>query len=468
MAFKRCIVFLADGSRPDVFRQLMDKGELPNISRYIVEPGCFKDAVTVFPSTTGPAYAPVLTGCFPSTVNIPGIRWFDREKYSRKKLSLSRFRSYVGYETYFMNSDMTPGIKTLFDYFPKSYNIFSPITKGAGFFRNRTKLTKSLYWVFAHYSGRWDLVDNKTSNLIKKIITKDFDFLFTVFPGIDEFAHLDTPFCEKTLEAYKKVDKTLGETVNTLTKQGRLDDTLFVLTSDHGLTATHTHLEVFDVMNSLGYKTFHYPKIHMTDIDAASMVSGNGMANIYMKGNNGWAGKVFYEDIPEKIVNTLILRKEIDLLFALKKNGEVLAVGKEGQAFMSLKDGIINYRISGKDPFGYIDFPAETDPEEALRLTYNTLYPDAPYQVLKLFQSKRTGTIVVNASKGFDLRDRHEHPEHFSTHGSLHREHMIVPFAANVPLKSEYIRNTDIYCLILDRMGKSYNTGKNIDGIIRE
>ena len=86
--FKHCIIFLIDGARPDVMEKMMKRGNLPNIQRYLWEPGSYTKAVTAFPSTTGPAYIPILTGCYPGTADVPGIRWFDKEESSRKRLSL--------------------------------------------------------------------------------------------------------------------------------------------------------------------------------------------------------------------------------------------------------------------------------------------------------------------------------------------------------------------------------------------
>src|SRR5919106_1693361 len=100
---KRFIVLLADGSRYDVFRELLDAGRLPNLAEIFLSEGTFAKAASVFPSTTGPAYMPFLTGCFPGTCNVPGIRWFDKAEYARRKLSLTRFRSYVGFESFLMN-----------------------------------------------------------------------------------------------------------------------------------------------------------------------------------------------------------------------------------------------------------------------------------------------------------------------------------------------------------------------------
>ncbi len=63
--FKSCIFIMADGARADVFSDLLQRGELPNISKYILEKGSYREAVTVFPSTTGPAYTPYILGKYP-------------------------------------------------------------------------------------------------------------------------------------------------------------------------------------------------------------------------------------------------------------------------------------------------------------------------------------------------------------------------------------------------------------------
>src|SRR5262245_25109177 len=101
--YKRCLMILADGARADVLRDLAEKGELPSIAEHLIAPGSLKAAVTAFPSTTGPAYLPYLTGCYPGTCNLPGIRWFDKDHFSENRFSKDRFRSYVGVESFYMN-----------------------------------------------------------------------------------------------------------------------------------------------------------------------------------------------------------------------------------------------------------------------------------------------------------------------------------------------------------------------------
>jgi arylsulfatase A-like enzyme len=84
-------------------------------------------------------------------------------------------------------------------------------------------------------------------------------------------------------------------------------------------------------------------------------------------------------------------------------------------------------------------------------------------QVAQLFDSPRVGDFVVSATPGFDLRaGEKEKREYRSCHGSLHREHMRVPFALNVPVADRHARSVDAFPTILDLLGKETPAG--IDG----
>ena len=79
--FDRCIIVVADGARADVMRELLFSGRLPNIKKHLVDRGCFRTALTVFPSTTGPAHIPFVCGLHPGTANVPGYRWLCRKTH---------------------------------------------------------------------------------------------------------------------------------------------------------------------------------------------------------------------------------------------------------------------------------------------------------------------------------------------------------------------------------------------------
>ncbi|RKY61117.1 MAG: hypothetical protein DRP99_06835, partial [Candidatus Latescibacterota bacterium] len=93
MGYRRTSIILIDGARYDVLSELVVGGKLPNLRKLDV-----RRAVTVFPSTTGPAYLPFLTGFFPGQLDVPGIRWLSKDAFARSLLHPHARRSYMGYD----------------------------------------------------------------------------------------------------------------------------------------------------------------------------------------------------------------------------------------------------------------------------------------------------------------------------------------------------------------------------------
>ncbi len=463
--FKSCIFIMADGARADVFSNLLQSGDLPNISKYLVEKGSYGEAVTVFPSTTGPAYTPYILGKYPGRCNLPGIRWFDRNAYSNKLLSFDRFRSYIGLETYFMNSDISKDFRTVFEIFPRSVNIFNELSRGINFKNDKTLFSKLYYKVKSHFTDKSNEVDLVAERILLQSLKELPDFVYAVFLGIDTYSHLNHPFHRKVLDSYRRIDNTVGLLAKSLESQGRLEETLIVITSDHGLTQTHTHFDSLEFMNNEGYKTFYYPNVfkHFTDADAACLISGNAMANIYVKSRDGWGRKSTYEEL-QGLINKFVDRPEVDIVAGLDEMGRARVKSENGEALTWLDDegNVIYEKIKG-DPFNYNGMPKKMSTEEALTHSFNTEYPDALLQIIQLLESPRTGDLVLSANPGYDLRAKHENPEHCSSHGALFRDHMIVPFALNTKVNKEFVRTVDIFATILSALGQPLSD--NIDGI---
>ncbi len=466
MEFNSCIFIMADGARADVFEELLGRGDLPNISRYIVDRGSFFKAVSVFPSTTGPAYAPFIVGRFPGRCNLPGIRWFDREQYSKRLFSYRRFRSYVGIETFLMNSDISTDSKTLFEVFPKSISILNELNRGVSFTGDKTRFMRIYYKIKSHFTNRSDEVDLAARRMLLKSLGDFPQFSYAVFLGIDTYSHSNHPFHRRVLDSYLQLDETVGHLGDALAREGRLDETLLIIASDHGLTPTHSHLDTVEFMSQLGFKTFHYPKVyqHFRDADAATMISGNAMAHIYVKSPNGWGRRSTFEEL-NKIIERLIERQEIDIVAGIDEEGRVRITGKRGGVATAWidKEGYLNYRTFNGDPFDYRYLPGKMNIDEALELTYNTNYPDGILQIIQLLESPRSGDLVVSANPGFDLRARHEKPEHCSSHGGLFKEHMLVPVTISAKVNKAYARTVDLYPTILSLMG--YPLPAGIDGV---
>ena len=64
-----------------------------------------------------------------------------------------------------------------------------------------------------------------------------------------------------------------------------------------------------------------------------------------------------------------------------------------------------------------------------------------------------TGEIVISASRDWDLRSKYEPIPHVSSHGALHREHMLVPLLVNHPVARTPRRTVDVMPSALTALG---------------
>ena len=142
---KKVIFLLLDGARKDSLETHIENGLMPNMKSLISQNGSFSTAVSVFPSTTGPAYIPFLMGTFPGNSNMPGIRWFDKVKFSNNRSSLNSHRSYVGIEGLLFNRDLKKSQATIFEIVNDSRSIFNEITRGLPSKFDMTQISKFYY-----------------------------------------------------------------------------------------------------------------------------------------------------------------------------------------------------------------------------------------------------------------------------------------------------------------------------------
>lgn len=434
MQKKRFIVILADGARYDIFKELLEEGRLPHLQEVFLSEGAYAKGISVFPSTTGPAYMPFLTGCFPGTCQVPGIRWFDKKLYGQGAFSfkrcLKRYRSYVGLESFLMNGDMNPKLKTLFDLIPNSNNIFSPINRGVSLMGNRTAHRRLWYWYYAHLTDRWHLVDQAALEESLKVIRSDFEFLFVVFPGIDEYSHLSYPRHEQSLKAYEYIDFAVGEMAAELKKQGKAEETALFIISDHGLSPTSQHFGVAASLEAQGHKAFYYPTIFKRNFEVASMVSGNAMVHLYFKGK-AWAEPLNREAIESfypGLTEGLLKEPAVDLLLLRGPKSWIQVLSKRGTLNLREQSGKIEFENLRGDLFNLGETKGLWTFEEVLNKTADSTYPDSLVQIAQIFRSSRSGDVIISAAKGYDLRKRFEHPEHKSSHGALFDEHLLIPF----------------------------------------
>ncbi|NSW99922.1 alkaline phosphatase family protein [bacterium] len=447
---KKVIFLLLDGARKDTVEKYLDLGYLPNLNEIINNGGSISSATSVFPSTTGPAYTPFLMGLFPGNANLPGIRWFDKVNFSKNKLSLMAHRSYVGIEGLLLNDDIKKSNKTIFEIVKNSRSIFNEITRGLQKEFDLTRISKGYYKIKSHFSGS-SSIDLTSSKKLLSSLDKKVEFIFCCYLGVDSNSHIHGHDSKEVLDSYKSFDFELGKVIQKLKDNNELDDSLLIVTSDHGHSNTNSHIELVDVLKKQGFKVFSYPLVFsklIKDIDAAVMVSGNSMAHLYFRKEKDWSKRKTFNG-SEKIIEDLVRNPGIDILIFINEKSQIIIRSIRGMAMLEDKESGLEYTPLVNDPFDYKNLKGLLTYEEILDKTFDTDYPDALTQIHQLFNSNRCGDLVISSNEGFDLRDNFEIPEHKSSHGSLKKEHMLVPLIMNKKVTEDKIRTVDLFPTIL-------------------
>jgi membrane protein YqaA with SNARE-associated domain len=450
---------VADGARADLMKRLLDEGRLPNIKRHIADRGCFRTALTVYPSTTGPAHIPFVCGLHPGTANIPGYRWLDRHLHDSRRRSIYRHRSLNSPRGLMVGRDMDRDKSlSLFEYFDKPSSILELIDYCPNQKLYKVIVRRLFRIVQAHKSDDWSKVDETVERLIIKRIRAGSECIVGSFFGIDEYSHLYDPFDERTIDAYLNIDRAIGEIADVLIDERVYDETIIAVVSDHGLSGTTVHIPLVDITREHGYKPFHYPHLYRRSCDSAVCESGNSMAQIYLKRGKQWGDHWTFEELTadpraRELMNDLVTREGISFVATRAANDGIVFKGRAGTLRASRRDGQYDITVTGDDPLKGHPVGKFTA-EELFRQTYGAIYPDAVHQLYMLTAGSRSGDIIVNAEPGFDLRLQHEDPEHHGSHGSLHQDHMQVPLITSFPIVDQYVSNCDLVPTILSLCGK--------------
>jgi hypothetical protein len=422
----RVVVVIVDGLPLDLAEEVVP--ELPFLGPRL---GHRTSAISCFPSTTGPAYFPFLAGCTPGRANVPGIRWFDRTRPTPSAFPHRGLRSYVGPDARKLATDTNA--TTLFA--RHAWPVSSPVPKDIP---KRGEKSRDLLWAAAHVTHRWDRADRRTSWKLGRALGKGREIVFAVFPSVDELGHTFGLTSEKPRAALAEIDRLLAEKLAAF--QGEI-----LLSADHGLTDTHTHLDLRGIVEERVGTTIAFPMITKRFPAAVVCESGNGMANVYLHGEDGWAER----PSPERC------RELADSLLELDGIDSVALRGAEPEtAELRTRSGAGRVGLTSAGFFQEgaafaASFEGAT-PAEALERSVGERHPDAAFSLVSLFASERTGDLLVSAATGFDLRTKAEWPEHHATHGGLHRDHTVVPAFSSAPLPSRPLRTLDLFGVTLE------------------
>lgn len=213
----------------------------------------------------------------------------------------------------------------------------------------------------------------------------------------DKAAH-DFGFGEELVKNYKWIDKLI-ELIKD--KASTLEDTLFIIASDHGMANVKKNLSLDEILKNI--KNLSVDEILKDIKDAIGLFFGYGSARIYLKNK---------ENIRD-ISNKLAEQEGIDFVLA-RENNYFLVFNKKGAAKIEHEDNKYKYTvIKNQDP---LDFDKEVyklisrfhTSEQCLEYTFNQKYRCAPVLLsytLRINPNRKiqSGDIAIFAAEGYDF-----------------------------------------------------------------
>src|SRR3989441_2612289 len=223
---------------------------------------------------------------------------------------------------------------------------------------------------------------------------KRWRFLFVVFPGPDGLSHLLDPCHPRVLEAYRRIDRALGQFVARARTGGELP-TLFVA-ADHGASAVREHCDIALALEAWGVPTLRHPwHVWRRGAQAAVMVSGNGCAHVYFRPRGGPPTPRSGAAVPSDLVEQLLGLPAVQLGAWREGDGDVVVASGLQRAGVGVDADGVHYEPLLGDPLGLGPARISLDDRELLARSRHTAFPDAPRQLVQLFSSARDRKSVV-------------------------------------------------------------------------
>ncbi len=456
------IILVADGARPDSLAAAIDDGSLPALARLRAE-GAAYTVTSAFPSVTGPAYAPFLLGRYPGPVGLPALRWFDR---ARTDASFPHYtRSYVGHEMRHVDADLATDCPTMFELVPRSLGSLSMIQRGL---HRKKRLGASARFMLrvarTHFSGdasRWLTIDREMGREVaSRVRAERPDFVFAALTGIDKASHAEGHDHGLVADAMRIVDQVAAELRHDAERGGWWDETHLWVVSDHGHSEVTDHDDLAGAVADAGNRVVAHPWIYRMRPDVAVMVSGNAMAHLYL--DLAARQRPWWPALATRwgaLAEMLVQRSSVDIaLLPHSPTSCEVVTARRGRAMVertAVTGGTPTYtyrRLDG-DPLGIGANLCGVSGDEAYDATFSGDYPDSVVQIANLAGAARSGEIILSAARGWDFRARFEPIPHRSSHGALHREHMLVPLVVNHPTAGLPRRTVDVMPSALKLLG---------------
>ncbi|MEP6492616.1 MAG: alkaline phosphatase family protein [bacterium] len=459
------VILLADGARPDTFGDALSQGDLPALAQLRAEGG-LHTVTSCFPSVTGPAYAPFLMGRFPGPIGLPGLRWFDR---AREVCTFPDYtRSYVGYQMRSVDRDIDSDAPTIFELCESSMGALNVIGRGLPKRDRIGSITPLSAFRAArtHFTGNvagWLQIDREVADhVVRRVRDQSPEFVFAALTGVDKVSHARGQDSPMIMDALRIVDQAAAQIRADAENAGTWEKMSLWVVSDHGHSRVTQHDDLAGVIDRIGHRTISHPWVVGVGGEIAVMVSGNAMAHLYLdiwsrERPNASQGRY------AELLAALLARPSVDLALVPQGDRVTIRHATRGTAIVRADGNSYHYERTTGDPLAIGRDLGAVSSDAAYDATIETDYPDSVVQIVHLALAPRSGEIILSAARDWDFRSRYEPIVHVSSHGALHREHMLVPLLVNRPPRGRPRRTVDVMPSALAALGKPVPRG--LDGV---
>ncbi|NNF33189.1 MAG: hypothetical protein HKN68_03725, partial [Saprospiraceae bacterium] len=436
---KTVTIVLIDGLSKKIFEQYINEGQLPHFKKLIDESIYIRNGIGAFPSMTGYAFYPFLTGMKAPDSGIYGLRWFDRS------LDKGNLRNYVGRTNVQMNNDLSIQFKNLFelneDYYTASINTY--LNRGVhhslktGWAHTTAKYSKASLFPFLRtvpFFGKDISKDHfQHETLVTDLAIEQLKLnpkvQWITYPSLDAHNHVHGTD-ETYYDLLQHLDGELyrlDQAIEALNQKDRM----VVVVSDHGILDVDVNVDVPSIIEKeleltiergpsthLGTNQLEDPLSEFVDDDGFFVINGNLSAYIYMKdpeieGSEAWRSPIEGEmlthyPLKNGVVNLPAFISSIEgvELTTFKLSQDTLVVlHSNDKAFITM-DSIdyYSYHPTAGDPLLFHDLIKPGKPYQKDSLLLLTADLDFPYSMVRLWelmQAENAPDIVLTTKKGY-------------------------------------------------------------------
>lgn len=487
-------ILLIDGLSQTIFQENLQAKRLPNLQQLIQKSTYVKNGIGAFPSMTGYAFYPFITGNDATTSGIYGLRWFDRS------LEAGNLRNYVGRTNIHMNRDINPQQKNIFELSGDQYtcSINSYMNKGVkestltGWRHTTSKFEHTALFRFLAalpYFGHRitaDFFEHETyaMNLAKKQLEGNPKVQWVTLPSLDAMNHIHGTTADyATLLIH--VDSLIGDFIKTIDDLGQSDTRAVAIITDHGISDVHQNIDLRkNFKNKVGLDLERGKSVHLltdelniplskfSEKDGYFVINGNLSAYLYLRNPTekdsklSWRKKLSLAQLQayqtpkgtKNLLNFLAQQEGVGLIAAQQNDATIwVQVGDNTATIVKYQDNY-SYRPISNDPLGYTQDTLATKLIDTqfhsantwLKHTIQTNYPDAIYRLYELMSKLDVGDVLICSKKGYDLAANYELfvGNYKGGHGGLHKDLLQVPYILylpnQAPIQLNFARSEDI------------------------